>query len=1299
MKKIIVKISVYVLAFILLTLVLTLAVSQTSLFRGWLRDKISTEINDAITGKVDIGDLEGNLFSEIKLTDITIENNIQDTLASIEQIYLKYNPLRLFGKEILVKNLSISGVDANIVQNQDSSWNIIRLFSGDTTAATDISETGSSFSWMIIIEDLTLSVNRININAQQRIFPQRVENLNLQLEGTYTATRQDLMLINLSAQSYNPDLMIREFRFNAVRDTNILTLSDFALQTGSSQVLGNAAIFPDSVIRSSASLYFAGDDLSDIALFIPQISLPAKPSITCDIAYLEDSLSLQLGLNDDRQTINADISIGRLHALFDPHIRSTNFSIKAEMNGLDSKRWYHDDTYHLTGNLRLDATGIYFSDRLPEIDGHLNATDVRFNGISVKTVSLAAALANENLTFDLEIDAARGQVTSNGMINSLRDRQVFDLNLKSDRLDLGGIWLSDSIPVLASGKLHVKGRSLDPGLLNGDLMANLSHLQVGDFEISELVIDASKQEKVISINQFALESESLNLECEGRIDTSFQSELQFDIDWFDIKSLGSLVPELEKLSLNGYTSGRFSGKPGDFSGDLRYGFSEVIYDSASLDSITGTAQFFYRDSSFNGKINTDLYGIRNGPVTIDRVIMQTDMKPGRYDITTTVDMNPKINMVGAFSVEQDSVARINISRLDLGVYGTHWRGGNENTWLIIADSSYDISDFELTGPGGKVLPENSHLRIDGNIDLNGLQDLEIKLENFNLAMLDSLFANKGRIEGVLNSAFSLSGSADQPEIKGFFMIEQGRLRKQNFQRVHGNIDLTDEILDVHTLLNINNQDSLLVSASVPVIFSLTNKIFGLPAKKGALLKLSTSGISLAVLMAGIPMIEQAQGQLQCDLTIMDQPSGYEWYGDLMLESGMFIMPKYGIDYQQIDLDLTVQQRRINLNRFVLETVGGGRLELEGFMDIDQEAISGGDLSLKADRFYVTKHKDYETQISADTYLRVTNGIPDFGGKIDLRRGNFYLPGILAQSTQTFGEGVSKKSLLMNALEAQSKDSSAEELEKMQPAEEKEPGFLSNFVRKLKGKLQLQFQKNVWLRSRDMRIELSGNLEVVQDQTETKMFGMVQIERGHYDVLGKRFEITRGAVTFRGKEEFNPLIDFIGEYSFRSAQKEKEYIRLSVQGELRNPQYQFYFNDTPISESEAVSYVLFGRSQEELSFSQQSDMASNVQGDITMGIVSNIVSDRLARSLGDDLKLDIIEVNARDNWKSATFLVGKYITEDLFLTYERSFGETEDNVLNPETISLEYQVTRSLYLQLIHGDAKVSGIDMFFKIEW
>jgi len=101
----------------------------------------------------------------------------------------------------------------------------------------------------------------------------------------------------------------------------------------------------------------------------------------------------------------------------------------------------------------------------------------------------------------------------------------------------------------------------------------------------------------------------------------------------------------------------------------------------------------------------------------------------------------------------------------------------------------------------------------------------------------------------------------------------------------------------------------------------------------------------------------------------------------------------------------------------------------------------------------------------------------------------------------------------------------------------------------------------------------------------------------------------------------------------------------------------------------------------------------------MGIVSNIVSDRLSRAVSEDLKLDVIEVNAQDNWQSAAFVVGKYITDEIFVTYKREFGQSSDNEIVPETITLEYELKKNIFLQMLQGDPKHSGMDVFFKFNW
>ena len=82
-----------------------------------------------------------------------------------------------------------------------------------------------------------------------------------------------------------------------------------------------------------------------------------------------------------------------------------------------------------------------------------------------------------------------------------------------------------------------------------------------------------------------------------------------------------------------------------------------------------------------------------------------------------------------------------------------------------------------------------------------------------------------------------------------------------------------------------------------------------------------------------------------------------------------------------------------------------------------------------------------------------------------------------------------------------------------------------------------------------------------------------------------------------------------------------------------------------------------------------------------------------------MKLDVIEVNATDNWQSANFVVGKYITQNIFVTYKREFGQNLDNNLYPETISMEYELRKYLFLQLIQGSPQDSGFDLLFRYDW
>ena len=51
-------------------------------------------------------------------------------------------------------------------------------------------------------------------------------------------------------------------------------------------------------------------------------------------------------------------------------------------------------------------------------------------------------------------------------------------------------------------------------------------------------------------------------------------------------------------------------------------------------------------------------------------------------------------------------------------------------------------------------------------------------------------------------------------------------------------------------------------------------------------------------------------------------------------------------------------------------------------------------------------------------------------------------------------------------------------------------------------------------------------------------------------------------------------------------------------------------------------------------------------------VSNILSDQVSKIVGSTFNFDFVEISAQDSWQYATFVVGKYITTDLFVSYEQ-----------------------------------------------
>jgi translocation and assembly module TamB len=174
----------------------------------------------------------------------------------------------------------------------------------------------------------------------------------------------------------------------------------------------------------------------------------------------------------------------------------------------------------------------------------------------------------------------------------------------------------------------------------------------------------------------------------------------------------------------------------------------------------------------------------------------------------------------------------------------------------------------------------------------------------------------------------------------------------------------------------------------------------------------------------------------------------------------------------------------------------------------------------------------------------------------------------------------------------------------------------------------------------------------------------------------------------------PRLNIKAVYAFRSPEKVEMELTVQVSGTASQPEVNFTLDGSPVSEGDALSYILFGVAMNELSIAQQENVSG--AGQIAGSAAMSVLSSQLTELLGDKLDVDYIELKGDGDFENATVVVGKYITNDLFVSYEQRFGETDEKDISKYEVKLEYELFRFLFFQL-NNSSSDSGFDVIIKL--
>ena len=586
----------------------------------------------------------------------------------------------------------------------------------------------------------------------------------------------------------------------------------------------------------------------------------------------------------------------------------------------------------------------------------------------------------------------------------------------------------------------------------------------------------------------------------------------------------------------------------------------------------------------------------------------------------------------------------------------------EHRWALQApsvlawnDAGMRIADLLITSPADSV-----RIEVAGLIPRQSNVDLSVNVSGLPLARLASMAQREDLgLSGRVGLTAHIGGTRAAPLMAGTIDITELSFNTLTLSRLAGEVAYADRTLQLHIAAWQDSLRALTASGQVPVDLALQTIARRVPTDRQMNLAVVADSLPAAWPLAYLAALEDVVGSLSGVFQIggtVDDPSPS---GTLTLNSAGWTFPALGVRHAEIGGTLALRQDgTVEVNA---AGRAGGSITTTGRVLLQPLTDPTFDLVITATNFTAVERPDVEGSVSGVVTLTGTYSRPVVRNRdaLPLRvdEGVLYVEefqraaGVVDLADPAFFAVVDTSVVNPRPL----------------------LGAGANpFLRNLRVTVDLVAERNTWLRSEQMNVEMGGALQVVYDRQsrELVMLGSLQAIRGTHSVLGRSFQVEGGSVEFLGTPGINPIINIVASTRVRPAGAagggDPIGIQAVISGMLQDPRLGFTSTESAIAESDLVSYLVFGVPSYQLA-SGQAQLLEGAVGSILgttfgaglsilQGTLASRLSSLVAREWGLDHfaisqpeQLGLSRLNLSATLGSTTFEVGWYLEEDVFLT--------------------------------------------------
>ena len=718
-------------------------------------------------------------------------------------------------------------------------------------------------------------------------------------------------------------------------------------------------------------------------------------------------------------------------------------------------------------------------------------------------------------------------------------------------------------------------------------------------------------------------------------------DMHYSLNGQSLEILGKLFPE---WAVKGQvdSQGDLRGHWPNLYWDGTMTFRQLQYQGAQCEQCVVKGRGAILGKRADRELVLQAAGVSVNGQTARNLRIEADQKDSACSIKLTGD---RIGAAGSLQLSANTLDLWALpARFKLATGRLAWQ---DHAWSI--DGQIAVDREEVVVDALKLRQDQQEISILGKMSWTKENRLQLNWDKLKVEQLLGLSGVSLPLSGISSGSLQLNGFLDQPKWNAECKLTQGKLYRETISEsviklAYG----TKQLSFTGSLQSPAAEASIAISGQIPAVFSLKPLQFVVLRDEPWSSTLQVAGFKMESLVSYIPALEKLSGRMGTSTKLAGTLSRPEISGTGVWTDGSLQLKAWPHAAQNIHLEWQGDGQQIVIRNTSLDILGG-------------RATASGNIKLGIDRFPEISLHAAAQQIEIPEIYGITgNGSGQFdlnlkaqetklGGTFQFTRlamnlGEFESD--LARNIQVVGDETDKSIVEIGTAQRQRREPSPSQV--AMDLELKTPS------------------SGTWVKGKGLEAEVTGAVRLKKDGSgPLKVFGSLRSVRGTYTFQGHRLVIVEGELAFLGVTEPIPTVQVLGQKSVQGVT-----IQVRVTGPLSQPKLLLSSIPT-MNQVDILSYLLYGRPATQLSSKENQGLQQNAA--VFFG---SEASREFKRLLGNSpLAPDVLQLSNSQQGGGGVVEIGKYITPDLYVTYEKGLTSAQG-----DQIQMEYRFNRHLSIQ-------------------